>query len=81
MLVTVGDTDGFCTVDVKPAGPDHDQPVVAALVLALRLAVPPTHIGPSLVGPEDTGTGFTDTNVVKLLLQPDAAVPFVTVMV
>ncbi len=38
--------------------------MVDGLVLALRFTVPPTHIGPLLVGPVDAGTAFTDTVVV-----------------
>ena len=61
--VTVGVAVGFCNADVKPLGPDHDHEV-ASLELALNVVVPPTHIGPLFVTPDDVGTGFTLTVVI-----------------
>lgn len=54
---------GFCTEDVNPFDPTHDQ-AVALLELAFKVAVPPLHIAPLLVAPVDDGTGFTETIVV-----------------
>ena len=61
--VTVGVAVGFCSADVKLSGPDHDHEV-ASLEFALSVVVPPTHIGPLLVAPDDAGTGLTLTVVV-----------------
>ena len=58
--LAVGVNDGFCTVDANPDGPVHDHEV-APVELAKRLAVPPTHSTPPLVGPLDAGPGVTVT--------------------
>ena len=72
VAVAVGVASGFCTVVDDRFGPLHVQPTTAMLVLALRVAEPPRHIGPLLVTPDDAGTGFTETVVVYTvgLLQP-----------
>jgi hypothetical protein len=61
--VTVGTSDGFCKVELKPEGPLHDHPV-APVLLADRFTVPPAHIGPSLVAPDEVGAALTVTVVV-----------------
>lgn len=73
MPVTVGDTAGFCEVDVKPLGPVHDQEF-ALVEFALRVAFPPMQIGPLLVGPVDDGTGLTAEVVTAVALQPSWSV-------
>ena len=62
---------GFWIVDVYPAGPLQFH-AVALLELALSVADPPKHIGPSFVAPVDEGTGLTVTAVVYTVagLQP-----------
>lgn len=57
----MGVTVGFCSVEVKPSGPVHDQ-AVAPLELAFNDAVPSAQIAPLLVGAAD-GAGLT-VNVV-----------------
>ena len=42
--------------------------MVELFVFAVRLTVPPTHIGALVVIPVDDGTGFTDTVVVYVLV-------------
>ena len=63
-MFEVGVAVGFCKVDVKPSEPTHDH-IVALVELADNVTVPPLHIGPLLVAPEEVGKGFTVTVVVK----------------
>lgn len=74
---TVGVAVGFCTVEVKPLGPDQDH-VFALVELAANVTVPVTHIGLLLVAPVEVGVGFTVTIVVYFLAQPE---PLFTVTV
>ena len=61
---------GFCTLEVKPFGPVHDQPVPAPEV---RLRLAPAQMGELLPG-AGVGTGFTVTFTVLDEVHPPAAV-------
>ena len=54
---------GLCVEELNPSEPTQDQ-AVALLELSLKVAVAPTHIGPSFVAPVEDGTGLTVTVVV-----------------
>ncbi len=69
MPVTVGVAVGFCSEELKPAGPVHTQ-VVALLEFECNVTVPPIHIGAVLVAPVDEGDGVTLAVVVFVALQP-----------
>lgn len=66
--VTVGLAVGSCSVDVNPSGPDQFH-AVALLEFAESVTFPPEQIGPPFVGPDDDGTGFTDTTPTLEILE------------
>ena len=65
---------GFCAVDVNPFGPVQLY-VAPAIVLAVRLTVPPAYTGPLFVAVGVAGSGVTLTDTpAEVALQPFASV-------
>ena len=54
---------GFCNDEAKPDGPVHDQDV-APVEFAFSVSVPPAHMAPLFVIPDEVGTAFTVTMAV-----------------
>jgi hypothetical protein len=63
VLVTVGVAVGLATTAEDRPGPLHEYVAAPPDPLAVRVTVPPLHIGPLFVGAA-VGVGFTVTDVV-----------------
>jgi xanthosine utilization system XapX-like protein len=63
-----GETDGFSSDEVNPAGPAQLH-WFALVLFALIVVCSPAQMMPSVVAPVDTGIGFTVTTVVKTVVE------------
>jgi hypothetical protein len=77
-VVTPVRVGGFCRVELKPAGPLHDQVVIVPPPLVENNVIsPPAHTGPSFVGAA-SGNGNIVNVAFEVLVHP---APFVTTAV